>query len=142
MAKIDINDYYKYLNTLEPKEIKKEVRSVAKELLIRQREIVDIDMAYKIMVLYLMSEDETKRSHNVWFGLKVNFIDPMMCHCLTVNIYACIAEILNNLSVSSYNEDLSTISKIKKWFLHIFEVAHNYSGQVNIFNKLAELLYS
>ena len=77
-------------------------------------------MALKVLALFIMSEDDQQECASAWRTEKTNFIGPMLTHCLTVNLYGCISEVLNNLSVSSHNEDLRRVSRMKKWFGYLF----------------------
>jgi hypothetical protein len=76
---------------------------VGSELLLRQSNLADMDMIQKILSLFIMSVDKNTQQYDLWEPFKENYIEPMLRYCLAVNIYATIADILNNLSVSSFN---------------------------------------
>jgi hypothetical protein len=64
----------------------------------------------------------------------------MLKHCLTINIYFFLSEILNNLSVSNFNEDLSGLTKIKEMFTFIFHVATKTNIEYKIITKIYDTL--
>lgn len=65
----------------------------------------------------------------------------MLKHCLIINLYASISDILNNLSVSTVNENLDLSNRIKKYFTYIFEVAHGFAHQINVEAKLVQMIF-
>ena len=86
---------------------------VSKELLLRQKQIADTDMLLKTLGLFIIGE---MTSENQWKLYQDNYIIPMLRHSIFVNLYACLSDILNNLSVSAFNEDLTLSRRIKKVF--------------------------
>jgi len=66
----------------------------------------------------------------------------MLRYSLTTNIYSSISDLLNNLSVSSYNEDLTLTSRSRKWFINVFKILKAYSHQVDLESKVIGMIYS
>lgn len=77
-------------------------------------------MTIKVLGLHIICEDKNNEFHNIWDHYKISYIGEMLNHCIGKSLYICFSDILNNLSVSSYNENLTTLNKIKKYFMILF----------------------
>lgn len=64
---------------------------------------LDIDLAFKVMAFSVMSLDKKNKLQPYWQSFANNYIIPMLKNMISFNVYVCIADILNNLFISSYN---------------------------------------
>lgn len=64
---------------------------------------LDIDLAFKVMAFSVMSLDKKNILQPYWQSFANNYIIPMLKNMISFNVYVCIADILNNLFISSYN---------------------------------------
>ena len=65
----------------------------------------------------------------------------MLQHIFCVNIYSCLSDILNNLSVSENNDDTFLLSKVKSWFRYIIEISHSFFNNSKIEKTVIDIIY-
>ena len=95
-----------------------------------QGKIACIDIVGKVLALTKMGCD----INNSHFQ---HYIYPMLKHCLILNIFAFISEVLNNLSVSNVNEEITLLNQIKALFSFIFR----FSARSQLHETIITLIY-
>ena len=126
---------------LELKELKKEIKLISREMLIRQSRLMDVDLSLKILALLFVLEGMESEGDKSLRYEKEKYVYPMLRHSLTVNIFGGLSEVLNNLSVSNTNEDVTLLIKIKKYFEYLFFFAKNMGSGSKVADRIVQMIY-